>query len=158
MRSVRGYPSHSSTSWPRGANLFYAVIILSFSAASINSSPPPESTVSSLSLSSSSKESLNSSPASSTHFSASQVSISESTSTTPPPLRYNSPDDASSGPILTNQFVLEIQGGEDSARNFAEKHGFTYLGQVSTNYLVKHKKNSSAICILILHTASSIDE
>ena len=123
MRSVRGLPSHSSTSWPRGANLFYAVIILSFSAASINSSPPPTSTLFP-------QESFSSTPASSTHFNASQVSISESTST-PPPLNYNPTDEGSSGHIFTNQFVLEIEGGESTAKDFAEKHGFTYLGQVS---------------------------
>lgn len=36
-----------------------------------------------------------------------------------------------SGVIYTNQFVLKIPGGESAAKEFASKHGFIYLDQVS---------------------------
>ena len=139
MRWLRSLPSQSLTSWPRGANVIYAVIILSFSAASINSSPSSKSTL---------KEPLNTPPASTTHFSTSQLTISEFTSTSLPlPLTTNASSTASplhkgvdntlsSPPVYSNQFVLEIQGGEDAAKSFATTHGFIYLGQVSV--IVSH--------------------
>lgn len=134
MRWLRSSPSQSLTSWPRGANVIYAVIILSFSAASINSSPSPKSTL---------KEPSNTSPASTTHFSTSQLTISEFTSSSHPlafttnssstvsPLHNALDNSLSSTPVYSNQFVLEIQGGEDAAKLFATTHGFVYLGQVS---------------------------
>lgn len=136
MRCVRSSPSQSSTFWPRGANVIYAVIILSFSAASINSSPSSPSPL---------KESLTTSPASTTHFPTSQLTISEFTATSYSPFVHsvspstttstshpNGIDDASSlGPLFSNQFVLEIKGGEEAAKTFAESRGFIYLGQVS---------------------------
>lgn len=165
MKGFRGLTSYLSTSRLRGANIFYAaMIIFSFSAASINSSPspaqpPPSSpmlklitnttTTSSLSLYSTSsvplKESSYSSPASSNHFTSSQVSISEATSKTPS-VHYNSPDEWSA-PIFTNQFVLEIKGGEPSAKEFAHKHGFIYLGQVSISieYIIIIFSSSSSM-------------
>lgn len=151
MRWFRSLPSQVSTSWPRGANVIYAVIILSFSAASINSSPSSSPHL---------KQRLNTPPASTTHFSISQLTISEFASTSlplpattnanpPSPHLHNGIDDdsPSSTPVYSNQFVLEIQGGEDAAKSFATTHGFIYLGQVS---VIVYAGN-----ILLLHLVSS---
>lgn len=39
---------------------------------------------------------------------------------------------SSSEPIYTDQFVVNVDGGPDVARDLASKHGFQYLGQVSS--------------------------
>ncbi|EEC13545.1 hypothetical protein IscW_ISCW021103 [Ixodes scapularis] len=36
---------------------------------------------------------------------------------------------SSSEPIYTDQFVVNVDGGPDVARDLASKHGFQYLGQ-----------------------------
>jgi len=36
-----------------------------------------------------------------------------------------------SEPILTNQFVIEIQGGPQFAKRLSEENGFVFLGHVS---------------------------
>lgn len=34
-------------------------------------------------------------------------------------------------PVFTDQFVVQVEGGPDVAKDLAKKHGFTYHAQVS---------------------------
>lgn len=43
--------------------------------------------------------------------------------------------------IFTNQFVIEVKGGEEEARRLAEKHGFIYLNHILGDfYHLEHRR------------------
>lgn len=45
------------------------------------------------------------------------------------------------GPVYTNQFVIQVQGGELEARKLAEKHGFVYLNHILGDYYhLEHRR------------------
>lgn len=48
---------------------------------------------------------------------------------------------SSSEPIYTDQFVVNVDGGPDVARDLASKHGFQYLGQVfGDHHHLRHRR------------------
>lgn len=43
--------------------------------------------------------------------------------------------------VYTNQFVIEVKGGEEEARRLAEKHGFVYLNHILGDfYHLEHRR------------------
>ena len=46
---------------------------------------------------------------------------------------------ASGHRYYTNQWAVQIEGGERVARDTAEKHGFVYAGQVTYSHVLKHE-------------------
>ena len=43
--------------------------------------------------------------------------------------------------VYTNQFVIEVKGGEEEARRLAEKHGFIYLNHILGDYYhLEHRR------------------
>lgn len=46
-------------------------------------------------------------------------------------------------PIYTNQFVIQVEGGEEEARKLASKHGFVYLNHILDDYYhLEHRRLS----------------
>lgn len=43
--------------------------------------------------------------------------------------------------VYTNQFVIQVKGGEDEARKLAQKHGFVYLNHILGDYYhLEHRR------------------
>lgn len=43
--------------------------------------------------------------------------------------------------VYTNQFVLQVRGGEGEARKVAERHGFVYLNHILADYYhLEHRR------------------
>lgn len=50
---------------------------------------------------------------------------------------------ASRSPVYTNQFVIQVKGGELEARKLAQKHGFVYLNHILGDYYhLEHQRLS----------------
>lgn len=50
---------------------------------------------------------------------------------------------ASRSPVYTNQFVIQVKGGEIEARKLARKHGFVYLNHILGDYYhLEHQRLS----------------
>lgn len=61
--------------------------------------------------------------------------------------------------VFTNQFVVQIDGGEDEARKIADKHGFIYLNHILDNfYHLEHSRLSRRSILVDKLQASRNDE
>lgn len=50
---------------------------------------------------------------------------------------------SSKSPVYTNQFVIQVEGGESEARKLAHKHGFVYLNHILGDYYhLEHRRLS----------------
>lgn len=74
------------------------------------------------------------------------------------------PSNASTSParVYTNQFVIQVKGGEAEARKLASKHGFVYLNHILDDfYHLEHSrlaKRSLSATQGVLNTSSIQDE
>lgn len=61
------------------------------------------------------------------------------------------------GPIYTNQFVIEVKGGEQEARKLAAKHGFVYLNHILADYYhLEHRRLAKRSTSQVLARAAEL--
>jgi len=61
-------------------------------------------------------------------------------------------------PVFSNQFVAQVTGGPNAAKELAARHGFVYLGQVSFFVLLTTTciATESASCFFFLYFCESV--